>query len=475
MLNHFFKELILKALKYEPTPGQADLIELLSQFLVDSSEDNIFVLRGYAGTGKTTIISTLVNVLDDCEMNSVLLAPTGRAAKVISQYSGRQANTIHKVIYRQGAVNDGEGIFSIDYNKSKDCIFIVDEASMIANDSYDTSSFGSGYLLNDLIEYVYNRKNCKLILVGDTAQLPPVGLNLSPALDKRELEINFSKEVYDFNLRDVVRQSADSGILYNATLLRLMMAQGDISYPKLHLDTYTDIVSISGVDLIEEIESSYSNYGMDETIIVCRSNKRANAFNMGVRASILYREEELSVGDMLMIVKNNYHWAEDSKRMDFIANGDTARIRRIKGIDECYGFRFAHLSLEFLDYDEEIDVTVLIDTLTSESPSLSKEENKRLYKEIEQDYIDIPNKKKRFEKIRENEYYNALQVKFAYAVTCHKAQGGQWSSVFVDQGWIPTETPDLEYMRWLYTAFTRAREKLYLVNFNKEFFDDNIE
>jgi exodeoxyribonuclease-5 len=214
---------------------------------------------------------------------------------------------------------------------------------------------------------------------------------------------------------------------------------------------------------------------MDETIIVCRSNKRANAFNMGVRASILYREEELSVGDMLMIVKNNYHWAEDSKRMDFIANGDTARIRRIKGIDECYGFRFAHLSLEFLDYDEEIDVTVLIDTLTSESPSLSKEENKRLYKEIEQDYIDIPNKKKRFEKIRENEYYNALQVKFAYAVTCHKAQGGQWSSVFVDQGWIPTETPDLEYMRWLYTAFTRAREKLYLVNFNKEFFDDNIE
>lgn len=475
MLNNFFKKLILEALKYEPTPGQSDLVELFSTFLVEASENSIFVLRGYAGTGKTTMISALVQALDKSDIESVLLAPTGRAAKVISRYSNTKAYTIHKKIYRQGVINDGEGVFSVDYNKAKNCIFIVDEASMIANESYDTSSFGSGYLLNDLVDYVYNGRNCKLILIGDTAQLPPVGLELSPALNKRELELNFNKEVYDFNLRDVVRQSADSGILYNATLLRLMMASGDISYPKLHLDTYTDIVSISGVDLIEEIEASYSKYGMDDTIIVCRSNKRANAFNIGVRASILYREEELCVGDMLMIVKNNYHWAKDSKQMDFIANGDTARVRRIHSIHECYGFRFARLSLEFLDYEEDLDVTVLINTLTSESPSLSREESNKLYKEVEQDYIDITNKKKRFEKIRESEYYNALQVKFAYAVTCHKAQGGQWSSVFVDQGWIPTESPDLEYLRWLYTAFTRATEKLYLVNFNKEFFQDKAE
>jgi len=472
MLADYLSKTIFETLEVIPTEGQSELIELLSNFIIEGGNDSIFVLRGYAGTGKTTIISALVKALKKYQIKSELLAPTGRAAKVLSKYSSDKAYTIHKKIYRQRVVNDGVGVFSLDYNKSSNTLFIVDEASMIANNSFENNNFGSGALLNDLIEYVYNGRNCKLILIGDTAQLPPVGLAISPALDKNELECGYNKEVYEYNLREVLRQSADSGILYNATLLRLMMASGDIGYPHIQLDTYKDIVRISGADLIEEIEMSYNTYGVDDTTIVCRSNKRANKFNMGVRASILYREEEISVGDMLMIVKNNYYWAEDSDNMDFIANGDTARIRRIRGIYEYYGFRFAKLSVEFLDYNEELDVMVLLDTLTSESPSLTYEESNKLYRAVEKDYLDIHNKKKRFEKIRENEFYNALQVKFAYAVTCHKAQGGQWSSVFVDQGWIPTEIPDLEYLRWLYTAFTRATEKLYLVNFNKDFFEE---
>jgi len=470
MLKDYLSNSIFEALNFRPTSDQKELINNLSEFIFEGSDDSVFILKGYAGTGKTTVISALVNALKKHEIKTQLLAPTGRAAKVISKYSSQKAFTIHKVIYRQKSTTDGFGVFSIDYNKFSDTIFIVDEASMIGNGSRDGTIFGSGSLLDDLMSYVYNSNNCKLILVGDIAQLPPVGLEISPALNKQEIEAAYYKEVYESNLKEVVRQSADSGILYNATLLRLVMANGVDCFPKFELNSYTDIVRISGADLIDEISTSYSNYGEDETIIVCRSNSRANKFNMGIRNSILYREEELSVGDMLMIVKNNYYWSAETENMDFIANGDTVCVRRIRGIVELYGFRFAKLTVEFIDYNEELDVVVLLDTLTSESPSLSYNDSVKLYREIEKDYLDIRNKKKRFEKIRENEYFNALQIKFAYAVTCHKAQGGQWCSVFVDQGWIPTEIPDIEYMRWLYTAFTRATEKLYLVNFNNEFF-----
>lgn len=472
MLKDYLSNSILETFSFEPTSDQRDLITNLSSFIFESGEDSIFVLKGYAGTGKTTIISALVNALKKYKIKTQLLAPTGRAAKVISQYSKEKAYTIHKIIYRQKSSTDGFGIFSLDYNKYSDTIFIVDEASMIGMGSNDGTIFGSGSLLNDLMSYVYNSNNCKLILVGDTAQLPPVGLDISPALSKHELEASYYKQVNESNLKEVVRQAVDSGILYNATLLRLLITQGYSGYPHLDLKSYTDIARISGADLIEEVSSSYNKYGTDETIVVCRSNSRANKFNIGIRNSILYREEELSVGDILMVVKNNYYWSEKTENMEFIANGDTVCVRRIRGIVELYGFRFAKLSVEFTDYDEEIDVVVLLDTLTSESPSLAYEDSVKLYREIEKDYLDIKNKKKRFEKIRENQYFNALQIKFAYAVTCHKAQGGQWSSVFVDQGWIPTETPDVEYLRWLYTAFTRATKKLYLINFNKDFFEE---
>jgi len=472
MLKDYLSNSIFEALNFKPTSDQKELINSLSEFIFEGNDDSVFILKGYAGTGKTTVISALVNALKKHEIKTQLLAPTGRAAKVISKYSSQKAFTIHKIIYRQKSSTDGFGVFSVDYNKFFDTIFIVDEASMIGNGSHDGTIFGSGSLLDDLMSYVYNSNNCKLILVGDIAQLPPVGLEISPALNKQDIEVAYYKEVHESSLKEVVRQSADSGILYNATLLRLVMANGIDCFPKFELNSYIDIVRISGADLIDEISTSYSHYGEDETIIVCRSNSRANKFNMGIRNSILYREEELSVGDMLMIVKNNYYWSAETENMDFIANGDTACVRRIRGIVELYGFRFAKLTVEFLDFNEELDVVVLLDTLTSESPSLSYNDSVKLYREIEKDYLDIRNKKKRFEKIRENEYFNALQIKFAYAVTCHKAQGGQWCSVFVDQGWIPTEVPDIEYMRWLYTAFTRATEKLYLVNFNNEFFSE---
>lgn len=473
MLKEYIIKSVLKEFGHEPTASQHDLLTNLSEFIAEGRDEDTFLLKGYAGTGKTTVISALVKVLKQFKIKSVLLAPTGRAAKVFSRYAGESAFTIHKWIYRQKKAEDGIGVFDLDFNKSSNTIFIVDEASMISNFSPEGSYFGSGALLDDLIRYVYNGRNCKLILVGDTAQLPPVGLDVSPALDKDEIQCCYGKEVWESYLNDVVRQGADSGILYNATLLRLAMFSGEAGFPKFDLKGYTDIRKIGGEDLIEEISSCYDDFGLNETMIVCRSNKRANRFNQGIRNSILYREEEISSGDMIMVVKNNYYWSEDSEKMDFIANGDIARIRRIKRIVELYGFRFAIVSLEFLDYEEELDTIIMLDTLTIESPSLGYEDSKKLYREIEKDYLNERNKKKRFEKIRENEYFNALQVKFAYSVTCHKAQGGQWGAVFVDQGWIPDDTPDVEYMRWLYTAFTRATERLYLVNFRKEFFEED--
>ncbi len=472
MLKEYIIKSIVKEFGYKPTVSQYHLLTNLAEFIVEGRDEDLFLLKGYAGTGKTTIISSFVKVLKQFKIKTVLLAPTGRAAKVLSKYAGESAYTIHKWIYRQKKAEEGVGIFDLDFNKNSNTVFIVDEASMISNFSHEISYFGSGALLDDLIRYVYNNRNCKLVFVGDTAQLPPVGLDISPALDKEEIQCCYGKKVWESYLNDVVRQNADSGILYNASLLRVAMSSNYNIFPKFEIKGYADIRKIGGEELIEEISSCYDDFGLNETMIVCRSNKRANRFNQGIRNSILYREEEISSGDMIMVVKNNYYWSADSDKMDFIANGDIAVIRRIKRIVELYGFRFAMVSIEFLDYEEELDTIIMLDTLTLETPSLGYEQSKKLYGEIERDYLNEKNKKKRFEKIRENEYFNALQVKFAYSVTCHKAQGGQWGAIFIDQGWIPDNTPDIEYMRWLYTAFTRATERLYLVNFRKDFFEE---
>ncbi|MCD4794481.1 MAG: AAA family ATPase [Bacteroidales bacterium] len=482
MLNDFIYNEIINALVFEPLEGQKELIVKLANFVSGSSNENeIFLLKGYAGTGKTSIIAALVNALKKLELKSVLLAPTGRAAKVLCSYAKTGAFTIHKKIYRQKSANAGFGKFVLDINLHKNTFFIVDEASMISNSSFENSAFGSGKLLDDLIRYVYNNKSCKLILIGDTAQLPPVKLDISPALDLKELQ-TYGYDVTEHELTEVVRQAQDSGTLYNATKIRQLLSksmQYEVKvefkgFPKIKLEGFDDINRISGADLIEKISDAYGKYSEQEVAIICRSNKRANRFNQGIRASVLYREEEITAGDLLMIVKNNYFWSEDYDEIDFIANGDTAEIVKIKRYTERYGYRFADVTLRFYDYkDLEIDAKIILDTLSSETASLSYEQNIALYRKIEEDFSDIGSKKKRFEKIREHPFFNALQVKFAYAVTCHKAQGGQWKKVFVDQGWITEEMINKEFLRWLYTAFTRPTNELDLVNFRKEFFYEN--
>lgn len=470
--NHIQSE-ILKNLGKVPTTGQEKLSESLAEFISEPNPDAVFLLRGYAGTGKTTMLSSLVKALSTFKFRSVLLAPTGRAAKVLAGYAGQNAYTIHKCIYRQQSSGDGMGRFVLDKNLYKDAFFIIDEASMISNTSAESSIFGSGRVLEDLVEYVYTGTNCRLILVGDTAQLPPVGLDVSPALSKEELD-SYNMRVFDFELTDVVRQDQNSGILYNATLIRNLITSGDYFSGYFHLETesFDDVRKIGGAELIEEISTCYDQLGIFETIVVTRSNKRANKFNEGIRSTILYKESEISKGDLLMVVKNNYFWLGENEKIDFIANGDIAEIVAIYKHEELYGFRFANVSLKLVDYpDIEIDCKILLDTLNIESASLGPEENRRLFDAVAEDYMDIRSKKKRWEKIRENPYFNALQVKFAYAVTCHKAQGGQWKAVFVDQGYLTEEMLNVEFLRWLYTAFTRPTERLYLVNFNKEFFE----
>jgi exodeoxyribonuclease-5 len=401
-----------------------------------------------------------------------LLAPTGRAAKVLSKHTNKTAFTIHKKIYRQKSTSDGFGRFVLDKNLHKNTIFIVDEASMISNSSSPNSLFGSGHLLNDLIEYVYTGKNCRLIVTGDTAQLPPIGLDISPALMENELDY-YGFDVISSELTDVVRQEKESGILFNATKIRNLIEENKTSgYWSINTDQFDDTRRVGGEELIEEISSCYDKYGIEETMIVTRSNKRANKFNEGIRRAVLYKEDEISVGDMLMIVKNNYYWAEEVEELDFIANGDIAEIIRIKKYETLYGFRYANVTIRFIDYkDIEIDCKIFLDTLMLNTPSFSNDESRKLFESVSEDYLDIKNKKKRWEKIRENEYFNALQVKFAYAVTCHKAQGGQWKTVFLDHGYLVEEMIDREYLRWMYTAFTRPTENIALVNFNKEFFE----
>ena len=476
-MNQSVSERIKDALGYMPTIDQQELISRISTFISNyyspDHRDDTLIIKGYAGTGKTSMVAALVKILPKIGMKAVLLAPTGRAAKVLAGYSGHPAFTIHKKIYRQKSASaNGLGNFVLDNNKHQRTIFIVDEASMISNDQSENSIFGSGRLLDDLFEYVYRGEMCKLILVGDTAQLPPVGLAISPALDVKVIgEMGFS--VSEFEMKQVVRQTRESGILHNATLLRQSLAENLQGYPHLTTADFADVRRITGGELIEEIESCYDEFGIGNTMVLCRSNKRANKYNEGIRRTILWRDEEIAKGDLLMVVKNNYFWLGDEEKeiTPFIANGDIAEITRIGKYRELYGFRFADVDLKLADYPEiEIQTKIMLDTLTSESPSLTWDENQRLFEAVMADYADIGNKRDRIKKVKENPYFNALQVKFSYAITCHKAQGGQWKAVFIDQGWLTDDMLNTEFLRWLYTAFTRPTVRLYLVNFKDEFF-----
>lgn len=471
MLNTYIAGQIYAKISFDATVSQKKVVENLSEYLSSPGYSSIFILNGYAGTGKTTLIAALVQVLRAMNIPCVLLAPTGRAAKVLAQYSGTEAHTIHKRIYRQRTNADYESKYSLDINREKGCVFIVDETSMLSDSTPDGQIFGSGSLLEDLITYVRSGRQCRLILVGDDAQLPPVGADRSPALDAAAMR-SYGEVVYS-SMTDVVRQDAASGILRNATALRQMLERGEVEVPHIDLN-YPDIESIGGGEFLECLEDAYARYGRDETIVITRSNKRANRFNEGIRRYILSAEEQIESGDRLMVVKNNYYYTERMEKspMSFIANGDIALLKRIRRFEDFYGFHFADAILSFGDYgDTEIECKILLDTLSSESPSLTREQSRQLFDEVEKDYMDTASRLKRFRQIRENPHYNALQVKFAYAVTCHKAQGGQWRAVFVDRCLFGDEPMTRDMLRWLYTAVTRATEKLYLVNFDERFFE----
>jgi exodeoxyribonuclease-5 len=474
VLKNHIASLLSGHSEFQLTESQLSAVDKLSEYILSREADDIFLIRGYAGTGKTTLISQLTNALGSLQIKSVLLAPTGRAAKVLMSYTGKNAWTIHKKIYRQKSSVDGFGTFVLDKNLHINTWFIVDESSMISNETTENSVFGSGRLLEDLLEYVYTGEGCRLILTGDTAQLPPVGLDISPALDKKRLEAaGFG--VIECELSDVVRQKTESGILINATRIRNMLFsdswQGGF-FP-VQIRGFADVFRISGGELTEYISESYGKCGVFETTVLTRSNKRANLYNKGIRNAVLFRDSEISRGDLLMIVKNNYFWINEETNIDFIANGDIAEITHIFGYEELYGFRFANVSLRFPDYeDTEMECKIILDSIGVESASLTREDLVKLFHAIAEDYAEIKNKRERWKKIKDDPYFNALQVKFAYAVTCHKAQGGQWKNVFVDTGYLTEEMISREFTRWLYTAFTRAREKLYLVNFDKRFFEE---
>jgi exodeoxyribonuclease V len=453
-----------------PTNDQSNALKKIAGYICSNDNDVIFLMTGYAGTGKTSVISSIVKTLHSLRMRSVLLAPTGRAAKVLASYSGRQAFTIHKKIYRQKSSKDGIGSFSLDRNLHKDTFFIVDEASMVSNSSGDSSLFGSGRLLDDLIEYVYSGTDCKLILVGDTAQLPPVGSVVSPALDPTLLG-SFGFGLISCELKQVVRQSEKSGVLMNATRVRLQVAENDLVHPSIDCINYKDTLRITGEELIDELSAAYGTCGMEGTIIVVNSNKQANRYNQGIRNRIFFREEEISPGDMVMVVKNNYFIIdEDEEGVGFIANGDIAEVRKIRKYEERYGFRFADMVLKFPDYNLEIEAKVMMDVLHLDTPALPSDKNKELYHSILSDYMNIKTKRKQFEAVKSNPYFNALQIKFAYAVTCHKAQGGQWERVFIDQGMFNKNEITIDYLRWFYTALTRSTDRVYFINFGEDFF-----
>lgn len=475
MIIDELKYKILQQFGFPPTQEQAHALEVFAEFLTDRDPHAVMILRGSAGTGKTTLSGAIVRTLKEIRQKVMLLAPTGRAAKVFSLNSGSPAYTIHRRIYREKSFSGVEGQFNLNDNLYTDTLFMVDEASMIANMGLGGMSFGSGCLLDDLVHFVYQGRNDRLLLIGDKAQLPPVGEEESPALHAAMLE-GYGLKVYECDLNEVLRQSEESGILYNATMIRQMITHDDITQlPKIHFAGYSDIKPMPGAELIEALADSYHHVGLDDTIVVTRSNKRANIFNQGIRYMVLDREEELSQGDILMIVKNNYYWMEEERKSNnklqsneipaFLANGDRAKVLKVRRRIDLYGFRFATLLLQFPDYDNyELEATVLLDTLTSEAPALTHEQQEQLFHQIEEDYQDIPLKADRMKAIRQDQFFNALQVKFAYAVTCHKAQGGQWAHVYVDQGYMTDDMLNPDYIHWLYTAFTRATEMLYLVN-----------
>lgn len=475
MIIDELKYKILQQFGFSPTQEQAHALEVFAEFLTDRDPHAVMILRGSAGTGKTTLSGAIVRTLKEIRQKVMLLAPTGRAAKVFSLNSGSPAYTIHRRIYREKSFSGVEGQFNLNDNLYTDTLFMVDEASMIANMGLGGMSFGSGCLLDDLVHFVYQGRNDRLLLIGDKAQLPPVGEEESPALHAAMLE-GYGLKVYECDLNEVLRQSEESGILYNATMIRQMITHDDITQlPKIHFAGYSDIKPMPGAELIEALADSYHHVGLDDTIVVTRSNKRANIFNQGIRNMVLDREEELSQGDILMIVKNNYYWMEEERKSNnklqsneipaFLANGDRAKVLKVRRRIDLYGFRFATLLLQFPDYDNyELEATVLLDTLTSEAPALTHEQQEQLFHQIEEDYQDIPLKADRMKAIRQDQFFNALQVKFAYAVTCHKAQGGQWAHVYVDQGYMTDDMLNPDYIHWLYTAFTRATEMLYLVN-----------
>lgn len=469
MLNNYLSTYFAHNFPYKPTDDQISAMQILAGFFLSKEANTLLLIKGYAGTGKTSLIGAWVKTLTELEQKTVLMAPTGRAAKVFSGYAGHPAFTIHKKIYRQKAFSNEPGGFQPAPNLHRDTLFIVDEASMIANQSLDSHTFGSGRLLDDLIYYVYSGENCRLILMGDEAQLPPVMLTESPALNRTVLE-GYNLKVSSISLTQVVRQSDHSGILSNATALREALRTGMVDiFPKLRLKGFDDFRRISGDELIEEITSAYSRDGIEETIIVTRSNKRANIYNNGIRNRILYREEELSNGDRLLVAKNNYYWTAGHKEMDFIANGEIVEVLRVRKTMELYGFRFADVTVRFQDYDLDMDMKILLDTLQTEAPALPKELNDKLFYTILEDYADILTKAAKMKKMKADPYYNVVQVKYAYAVTCHKAQGGQWKNVFIDIGYITEEMLGEDFYRWLYTAITRATDRLFFVNLPEKF------
>ena len=491
-INSQMRGLILENFGFRPTKEQENATKMIADFLFQRHAESVFVLRGYAGTGKTTLVGALVRTLMQLKQQVVLMAPTGRAAKVFALHADHPAHTIHRRIYRQKSFTGDMTGFLEGVNLLRHTLFIVDEASMIANSGVSGSAFGSGHLLDDLIHFVYSGEGCRLMLVGDTAQLPPVGEEDSPALSNVQLE-GYGLDVCDTTLTEVVRQLEDSGILWNATQLRRMLAEDELyAFPELRLAGFADIVRLPGSDLIEALEQSYYRCGLDETIVVTRSNSRANIYNNGIRARILDYDSELTSGDQVIIVKNNYHWLKPEQEkeeeqeankaqnpltnratqkeqkklsMDFIANGDVAVVRRMRSEREIHGFRFADVLLRFPDYDDiEVEATIILDTLHSEAPALTHKQQESLFQNVWEDYPELTTKRDRMKAVKEDPYFNALQIKYAYAITCHKAQGGQWQQVFIDQGVVSEDMPTPDYFRWLYTALTRATDKVYLVN-----------
>jgi len=472
--------IIAQSYQFTPTAEQLVFCREMASFLSQELNNRCFILRGYAGTGKTTSVAALVKALPKFKLRVILLAPTGRAAKVMSNYSGRMALTVHKKIYRKRSAVSTEMAFQLAPNLAENTLFIIDEASMIA-DEWNTQN-GSSFL-KDIMEFIYNGKNCAVLFVGDTAQLPPVGSIDSPALNKNYVAQNFQLQVNEVELKEVVRQGQKSGILANATMLRDLInahvaqeesgdADENITLPQFITKSYKDIFSMTGVKLVEGLEYAYRKFDIENSLVVCRSNKSANVYNQQIRSRLLYRDEELTGGDQIMVVKNNYFWLPDNESTSFIANGDMAKIVRVRNEEERYGFRFSEVQLEFLDYPDAGQITckVMLDTLQAETPNLPYEDSKKLFEGLALDYEHITNKRERMLAIKEDPYYNALQIKFAYAVTCHKAQGGQWDAVFVDQGYLTEEMIDLDFLRWLYTAVTRAKEELFLVNFSRNLF-----